>query len=758
MKRRHFLQAAGSTLAALGLSQADFLLQADRYSQVLAKGKPGRKLALLVGINRYPRKVGKLRGCLTDVELQWELLVNRYGFNPKDILVLADRRLSFLDYVPDQPTRENILSAYESHLIRQADADTTAVFHFSGHGALVKDPNPLPELIKNVNGVKTVAKNPDGVTGSILPLDRLTGYADEVDDITGRTLYLLTALLAQKTPNITTVLDSCHSGGGFRGNAMVRAVNRPDGGFYDSSEAEIDYQKSLLRKLKLDEVGFQALRQKGIAAGVAIGSANYNELAADAPIWSPNGKFYAGALTYTLTRYLWQQPVNESLDRVFVNISRKARDIGSSAKVIQEPLYQTSNDKHYPQQPIYLSNPANAYADAAVRKVSKEGQIHYWMGGLASSSLDQSIKGTIFSAIDAAGQEVGQIEHQGRGARLVGYGRLVKGAKQAIKPGVLLREKVRGLPTDVKLKVALDESLGVDLTVAREVLQEMRGVEVVEADQPVAFQIARMNDRYQSRAGVDTHGVKDLEQHTVGLVEGELQPLVPTFGMPNEPIEDAMDRLRSKLQSFRAREILKAMGGVDVASGNQRGTLQVSAEASAKSPQGKVGDSKFVSGSRINLVIENTGRQDVYVGVVAIGSAGNLRVLYPYFGAGSIAEEKARVAAGRKLVLPEDGVEFPLGAPGTLEILTFSSHKPINKALTALQSIASSGRGGVPSRGGEIPADPLMGDDAIDSMSALLGDVDQNSRSEILVRRTVKAVDTSLFSVVPTLIEVVAGK
>ncbi len=213
IKRRQFLQAAGSTIAALGLSQTDWFRQAENYGRVLAQGRSGRKLALLVGINRYPRSIGALRGCLTDVELQWELLVNRYGFDPNDIVVLADRRLSFLDYTPDQPTRENILDAYERHLIAQADADTTAVFHFSGHGALISDPNPLPQIVQNINGVKTVTENFDGVNGSILPLDRLTDYADEVNDIMGRTLYLLTALLAKKTANITTVLDSCHSGG-----------------------------------------------------------------------------------------------------------------------------------------------------------------------------------------------------------------------------------------------------------------------------------------------------------------------------------------------------------------------------------------------------------------------------------------------------------------------------------------------------------------------------------------------------------------
>jgi hypothetical protein len=54
IKRRHFLQAAGVTLASLGLSQFDLMEQANQYGRVLAQGTPGRKLALLVGVNAYP--------------------------------------------------------------------------------------------------------------------------------------------------------------------------------------------------------------------------------------------------------------------------------------------------------------------------------------------------------------------------------------------------------------------------------------------------------------------------------------------------------------------------------------------------------------------------------------------------------------------------------------------------------------------------------------------------------------------------------
>ncbi|MEM6403263.1 MAG: caspase family protein, partial [Cyanobacteria bacterium P01_D01_bin.116] len=198
VNRRHFLQFAGSTLTALGLSQFDIIRQANRYGQVLAQNTP-RKLALLVGINNYQAGIRPLKGCLTDVEMQRELLLHRFGFNPQDIITLTD----------EQANRQNILEAFENHLIQQAKPGDVVVFHFSGHGSRVKDPNPI---------------NPDGINGTMMPYDRYspnTRNAGKVRDIMGRTLFLLMSAL--QTENVTAVLDSCFSGGGTRGNLVVRA-------------------------------------------------------------------------------------------------------------------------------------------------------------------------------------------------------------------------------------------------------------------------------------------------------------------------------------------------------------------------------------------------------------------------------------------------------------------------------------------------------------------------------------------------------
>ena len=131
MKRRHFLQFSSSLLASLGISQLDLIYGANRYGKVLAQST-SRQLALLVGINNYTSGIRPLQGCLTDVEMQRELLIHRFGFNPKDILEVNDTKA----------TRSEIITAFEEHLIKQANPDDIVVFHFSGHGSRIIDPNP----------------------------------------------------------------------------------------------------------------------------------------------------------------------------------------------------------------------------------------------------------------------------------------------------------------------------------------------------------------------------------------------------------------------------------------------------------------------------------------------------------------------------------------------------------------------------------------------------------------------------------------
>jgi len=246
MKRRNFIELSlSTTLATLGLSQLEIQEKGLKFAQSIAQNTP-RKLALLVGINNYPE--ARLAGCITDVYLQRELLIYRYGFNPQDILMVTDDS-------EIKPTRTNILQAFEEHLIKQAKPEDVVVFHYSGHGSMVIDVNNSAE------------KN-----STFVPIDRQVNSKEKgqrtVSDIMGKTLFLLMSALP--TENVTAVLDSCHSGGGKRGNLTIRSLT--GSGDYPSEE-ELAYQQQWLTRLNLSPQKFEEERKKGVAKGVVIASA-----------------------------------------------------------------------------------------------------------------------------------------------------------------------------------------------------------------------------------------------------------------------------------------------------------------------------------------------------------------------------------------------------------------------------------------------------------------------------------------------------
>ena len=214
--RRRFLQLAGVSAASLAMLKSQIARKAYGYGKTLAQ-ETSRKRALLVGVNTYPNsaRFTPLQGCTTDVLLQRELLVHRFGFHPNDICILSDD-------TRDKPTRANILNAFEEHLIKPSHEGDVVVFHFSGHGSQVAE-----------------SDSPDGddLNSTFVPTDAANDTGN-VNDIMGRTLYLLTSAL--KTEHFCGVLDSCYSGGGTRGNVRVRSAW--DGNVYRVGQEEAEYK------------------------------------------------------------------------------------------------------------------------------------------------------------------------------------------------------------------------------------------------------------------------------------------------------------------------------------------------------------------------------------------------------------------------------------------------------------------------------------------------------------------------------------
>ncbi len=89
-----------------------------------------RKRALLAGCN-YPGTKCELHGCANDVTRMKTTLLERFGFDEADILVLLDS-----DPKLPQPTGANIRQSL-AKLVEDVQPDDVLVFHYSGHGTQV---------------------------------------------------------------------------------------------------------------------------------------------------------------------------------------------------------------------------------------------------------------------------------------------------------------------------------------------------------------------------------------------------------------------------------------------------------------------------------------------------------------------------------------------------------------------------------------------------------------------------------------------
>jgi hypothetical protein len=363
--RRHLLQSAGSALAAIGINQLLFQQQAHRYGQALAQST-SRKLALLVGINKYTSQ--PLEGCLNDVDLQQNLLIHRFGFNPKDILVLPDA----------QATRQGILTAFEEHLIKQAKPGDVVVYHFSGHGSRIFDPNPI-----------VVEPNKEGLNGTFVPVDSKLppGYPEvggSVQDIMGHTLFLLMSAL--KTENVTVVLDSCFAGAATR-EARVRS--RDGGKNVLVAADEKTYQQQWLSRLKMSPEEFIKGYRTGVAKGVVLAATAPHQLARELNI---NG-FKAGIFSYLLTHLSWQE--NSNVEQIFAKIMPEIPQ-----NFNQLPRYEVKPGTENQQQPLYFVKTPNSTAQAIVTQVNGD-TAKLWLGGVDLRKVEA---GTVFTAVKGTGQ------------------------------------------------------------------------------------------------------------------------------------------------------------------------------------------------------------------------------------------------------------------------------------------------------------------------------------------------------------------
>lgn len=392
INRRYFLQSVTTALAILGIDHFLFSKKIERYGKVLAENTP-RKLALLVGINEYASN--PLEGCLNDLDLQRNLLIHRFNFNPKDILVVKNA----------EATRQGILTAFEEHLIKQAKPGDVVVYHYSGHGSLILDPNPIVPIPNST----------DGLSGTFVPVNSQlpVDYPKKggvVEDIMGHTLFLLMSAL--KTENVSVVLDSCFAGGATKA-ATVRSRNGGKNILVSANEKS--YQQQWLSRLNLSPEQFIESYRTGIAKGVVLAATSPNQLAREENI----SGITCGIFTYLLTYFFWQE--NSNIQQIFSKISP---EIPKNYK--QEPGYEMKPGTDYQKKPLYFINDATSPAQAVVMQISGDNA-QVWLGGV---DLTKVTMGSVFTAVDG----IGKIKIIARNG-FVGQAQI----EQDVKTGTLLR-------------------------------------------------------------------------------------------------------------------------------------------------------------------------------------------------------------------------------------------------------------------------------------------------------------------------------
>jgi pimeloyl-ACP methyl ester carboxylesterase len=159
---------------------------------------PNRVYALLVGVNDYAPDVGKLGGCLNDVDLFHEYLGRHVDKAALAVEVLKD----------SDATRANVIGLFRSHL-RRALAGDVAVFQFCGHGA------------RWASSAAFRTFYPDGKDEGLVCHDsrRPGGY-----DLADKELAVLIAEVAGNDAHVAVLLDCCHSGSGTRGVDAFRGL------------------------------------------------------------------------------------------------------------------------------------------------------------------------------------------------------------------------------------------------------------------------------------------------------------------------------------------------------------------------------------------------------------------------------------------------------------------------------------------------------------------------------------------------------
>ena len=672
LDRRTFLQQAGLAGLTWGATDAGNLslinksrlfALAKNYQQIATTN---RKLALLVGINRYPYHEN-LSGCLMDVELQRELLIHRFGFDPSDIVTLSDR----------QATRENIETAFVEHLIQQASPDDAVVFHFSGYGRQIKMP-------LSSEGESAYDTDPDnfGLVNSLVPIDGTPAKkASDANNILQDTLWGLAQSLS--TTKCTLVLDTSFNttDRSKHGSFKVRSLS-------DLASSNSSSEQEFLNDLRKDlaDKGLKPSKRLLSLPGVVLYAAGKNQIAVERQ-WDG---FSAGLFTYALTQHLWQTTPST---KVQVALARTAETVEQVMGRQQQP---TLNNPNKSAIAYYFATNDAAVATGVISKIGSSGNdIEVKLLGLPVSILDNYGVNSCLSLVSDP-KIAPQLQIKSRDGLVAKTQILQNSASQTPQMGDKVRESIRMLKRDRSLTLALDADLGrierVDATSALSNIPAIDSV-IAAGEHNADCLLGKVTKPTQ----VDTDSESAKSTFSYGLYTAGGNLIAKTTGSEEEAVKIALDRLKPQFNSLLAAKWLeltinefssRLKASATLISDREKPSIrwQRATMVSDEQPNPKKfnflatnssSDSSnsipvLVKGEEIKLAIDNTGEKELYALILGIDSDCNIFALYTPANSAEPEVQLRDIAIAPKseLVIPSTESSWKWKVPESIGINT----------------------------------------------------------------------------------------
>ncbi|MEM9090899.1 MAG: caspase family protein [Cyanobacteria bacterium P01_F01_bin.53] len=747
--RRSFLTQTGAVFAALGLTElaagSGILPQAKAYSEALAQST-GRKLALLIGIDTYPKgtispdDTTQLAGAATDVALQKELLIHRFGFLPGDIICLTN----------EEATRDGIYQALVTHLCNQAGAKDTVVFHFSGYGAQIR----VADLVGGQATQRSLVPY-DGV----LPTEERPILNDIFET------ELKTLLGQVKAKNITTVLDAGFVDITVPLSGGLRSRTRP---VIATGQPPAPFPRLATQKIAREVAPFPGILLRGADTDDVVLERQWDQ-------------FNAGAFTYVLTQYLWSAPAPVSVVQA---IGRSQETLlrwgGSNQQPTLSGRRKQDVTKPAKSTPIYDTPLIDTTrAEGVITEVSPDGQkATLWLGGIPPRVLEYLADPAIMTC---AGRRLQVRSRTG----LKAEARLVESAGNngaPLQTGQSIFEGIRVLPKSIDLVVALDSTLErierVDATSALSALSFVSSTSDTEL--PADCLLAKplnaqpLNDGaetltaslnpiqfFQTQAQTPENPNDLAGRYGYGLFSLTRSPIPGTLAAQEEAIKPAINRLTAKLQALLALKMLRLSENrassqlpvrisVEMTSPQEqtllsRQTFQMGTQATATTKSGNPLNREGFSpeipvGSRIRYQLFNEGSLPLYYTLINVDPRERLSAFCPAIDAvmptaEADATDKAstattttsaepvpgRIEPGSSVTVPGADQDWSVEPPtGPVETYVVCSTRPLTNTLNTLTAAAANSGG---QRISPLP-EPLT------VVQALLSDISQNDNTD----------------------------